>query len=78
MDDIKVISDTLENLIGDVPVSEQLGAALDRMAPKDHVHDNCATKEEIEDLRKKIDMLIDLVGDSPVSEQIYAAINNIK
>ena len=71
------ISDTIDNLIGDVPVSEQLGAALERMASKDHVHDY-ATRDEIEDLKKKIDMLMNLVGDVSVSEQIYMAINNIK
>ena len=69
---------TLDTLIGDVPVSEQLGAALERMAPKDHIHDNYVTHDEIEDLKKKIEMLIDLVGDASVSEQIYTAINNIK
>lgn len=70
--------DTLNYLIGDVPVSEQLGSALERMAYKDHTHENYATKDEVEDLKRKIDMLIDLVGDSPVSEQIQKAVNNIK
>lgn len=69
---------TIENLIGDVPVSEQLGAALERMAPRDHVHDNYATRNEVADLKKKIDMLIDLVGDVSVSEQINTAITNMK
>lgn len=78
MADTKSISDTLDNLVGDVPVSEQLGAALGRMAPKDHVHNDYATRKEIEELRKKIEMLIDLVGDSPISKQIYEAINNMK
>ena len=67
-------SNTLDSLIGDVPVSEQLGAALERMAPKEHVHDNYATRNEIEELKKKIEILIDLVGDVPVSEQINKAI----
>ena len=74
MADTKSINDTLDNLIGDVPVSEQLGAALDRMASKDHVHDNYVTREEVNELKKKIEMLIDLVGDIPVSEQINKAI----
>ena len=78
MNDTKSISDTLDNLIGDVPVSEQLGAALDRMALKDHTHEEYATCSEVEELKRKIEMLIDLVGDTPISEQIYAAINNIK
>ena len=68
---------TLDNLIGDIPVSEQLGAALERMAPKDHTHDY-ATREEVEELKRKIDMLIDLVGDTPISEQVYMAVKNIK
>ena len=69
------IADTLDNLIGDVPVSEQLGAALDRMSDKDHTHDDYATRKEVDELKKKIEMLIDLVGDTSVSEQINAAIN---
>lgn len=75
MTDNQSIVDTLDNLIGDVPVSEQLGAALDRMSDKDHTHDDYATRKEIDELNKKIDMLIDLVGDTSVSEQINAAIN---
>jgi hypothetical protein len=75
MTDNQSIVDTLDNLIGDVPVSEQLGAALDRMSDKDHTHDDYATRKEVDELKKKIDMLIDLVGDAPVSEQINAAIN---
>jgi hypothetical protein len=70
--------DTLDNLIGDVPVSEQLGAALERMATKDHVHHEYATSDEVKDLKKKIELLLELVGDTSVSEQINIAINNIK
>jgi hypothetical protein len=70
--------DTLFDLIGDTPVSEQLGAALERMAPKDHIHDNYATHSEVEDLKKKIEMLLYLVGDVSVADQIAMAINNIK
>lgn len=69
--------DTLDSLIGDTPVSEQLGAALERMALKDHTHSDYATRDEVEDLKRKIEMLMNLVGDMSVSEQIYAAINNI-
>ena len=64
----------LDSLIGDVPVSEQLGAALERMASKDHTHDNYATREEVEILNKKIEMLLDLVGDTSVADQIAMAI----
>lgn len=68
---------TIDNLIGDVPVSEQLATALERMAPKDHAH-NYATHDEVEDLKKKIEMLLDLVGDTSVADQIAMALNNIK
>jgi hypothetical protein len=75
MIDNKSITDTLDNLIGDVPVSEQLGAALERMSDKRHTHDEYATRKEVDELKKKINELIDLVGDIPVSEQINNAIN---
>lgn len=60
---------TLENLVGDTPVSVQINAALEA-----HKHEEYALREEIEDLKHKIDMLMSLVGDVPVSEQICAAI----
>lgn len=72
------MNNTLDNLIGDVPVSEQLAAALERMAPKDHEHTNCATHDEVEDLKKKIEVLMDLVGDTSVADQIAMALKNIK
>ena len=78
MSETQIISNTLDSLIGDVPVSEQLGAALERMATKDHTHDNYVTRDEVEDLKRKIAVLIDMVGDTPISEQIYAAIKNNK
>lgn len=77
MIDNRSISDTLDSLVGDIPVSEQLGAALDRMASKDHIHNDYASREEVEELKRKVEMLIDLVGDKPISEQIYEAIKNI-
>ena len=67
------MNNTMDDLIGDVPVSEQLAAALDRMAPKDHTHDY-ATRDEIEDLKKKIEELMDLVGDTSVANQIAMAL----
>ena len=70
--------DALDNLIGDVPVSEQLGAALERMALKDHTHDEYATCNEVEELKRKIEALVDLVGDVPISEQIHIARKNNK
>ena len=70
--------DTIDALIGDTPVSEQLGAALERMAPKDHLHTIYATDKDVEELKRKIELLMDLVGDTSVSEQIQTAIKNIK
>ena len=78
MTDNTSISDTLDSLIGDTPVSEQLDMALARMAPKEHFHDCYASREELEELQRKVEILMDLVGDMSVSEQIYAAINKIK
>ena len=70
------MNDTISALIGDVPVSEQLAAALERMAPKDHTHSDCATRSEVEELKRKIDMLLDLVGDTSVADQIAMALKN--
>ena len=68
------ISNAIETLIGDTPVSEQLGLALSHMAPKDHTHENYVTRVEYEVLRKQVDMLLALVGDISVAEQIAAAL----
>ena len=70
-------NDTLSTLIGDVPVSEQLAAALERMAPKGHEHNEYATRSEVQELIRKIDLLMDLVGDTSVANQIAIALNNI-
>lgn len=72
------LSDTIEVLIGDTPVSEQLGAALSYMAPKEHTHDNYVTREEYEILRQQVELLLELVGDMSVAEQISTAINTAK
>ena len=72
------MENTLSALIGDVPVSEQLAAALERMAPKDHTHSDCATRSEVEELKRKIEVLMDLVGDTRVADQIAMALKNIK
>lgn len=69
---------TIDGLIGGVPVSEQLAAVLERTSLKDHTHDNYATHDEIEDLKRKIELLMDLVGDVSVADQIAMAIKNIK
>ena len=78
MQETRSISDIVDTLIGDTPVSEQLGAALVRMSEKTHEHKEYATRDEVMELSQKIDMLIGLVGDTSVSEQISMAINNIK
>lgn len=72
------MNNTIDNLIGDVPVSEQLAVVLERMAPKDHAHSDCATRNEVEELKRKIEELMELVGDTSVADQIAMAINNIK
>ena len=67
----------IDSLIGDKSVSEQLSAALNRMADKNHTHNIYATCEEVAALKKEIEKLIDLVGDIPVSEQISNAAEKI-
>ena len=72
------MENTIAALIGDVPVSEQIAAALERMASKDHSHKDCATRDEVEELKGKIELLMDLVGDTRVADQIAMALKNIK
>ena len=69
---------TLDHLIGDVPVAEQLAVALNRMATKDHSHENYVTRDEVDDLIQKINALMNLVGDTSVADQISAALRNKK
>ena len=71
-------NDTITTLIGDVPVSEQLAAALEHMAPKDHEHNDYALRSDVQELKRKIDLLMDLVGDTSVADQIAMALNNNK
>ena len=68
------MSEAIETLIGDTPVSEQLGAALSYMAPREHIHDNYVSREEFETLKKQVNLLLDLVGDISVAEQIMAVL----
>lgn len=70
-------NNTIDALIGDVPVSEQLAAALERVAPKNHTHDY-ATRDEVNELKRKVEVLIGLIGDTSVADQIAAALKNIK
>lgn len=76
--DSKAVGDALnniENIVGDTPVSVQLSLALDRVAEKQHVHNEYAMRDDVEELKKQIDMLIALVGDTSVANQISMAIN---
>ena len=70
--------DTLLSLIGDTPVSEQIAVAIQDMAPKAHMHHECADRKEVEELKQKIELLLQLVGDTPVADQIAMAVQNIK
>lgn len=65
--------DTLFSLVGDTPVSEQIMAAI-----ASHNHSDCATKTEVEELKRKIELLLELVGDTSVSDQITIALKNMK
>jgi hypothetical protein len=72
------ISDQINTLIGDVPVSEQLSIALGYLALKDHTHDNYVSINEFNALKRQFEALIALVGDTPISEQISTALKNNK
>ena len=74
----KEVNDMLDDLVGGTPVSVQLSAALERMATKEHTHDDYVTREEFDELKKQVETLINLVGDVSVSEQINMAIEKIK
>jgi hypothetical protein len=69
--------DTISNLIGGVPISEQIAEALKYTATKDHTYDYVLRKE-VEELNRKIEMLMGLIGGVSVSEQISEAFKNIK
>lgn len=68
----------IDTLIGDVPVAEQLATALERMASKEHKHENYITCEEFEKLKQVVENLVDLVGDESVANQINNVIKNLK
>ena len=72
------MNDILEDIIGDVPVSEQLNAALAHMAEKDHEHEEYVLRSEFEYLKRVVDELITLIGDESVATQINNAIKNVK
>lgn len=72
------MNDIIEEIVGDVPVSEQLNAALSRMAERDHAHEEYVLRSEFESLKRVVDDLIALIGDESVSAQINNAIKNVK
>ena len=68
----EILSDIVEPIIGDTPVSVQLATALNGMASKEDVS---ALRSDLNALRKEVENLISLVGDTSVSEQINVVIN---
>ena len=72
---INEVINAIDTIIGDTPVSEQLAAALNGMAPKDHSHEEYVTITEFNKLKSEVKKLIELVGDTSVSEQINVAMN---
>jgi len=68
----EILSDVVEPIIGDTPVSVQLNAALDKMASKEDVQ---AIRIDVDIIKKEIEKLLALVGDVSVSEQINMVIN---
>lgn len=50
------LTDLLDDIVGDVPVSEQLGAALGHMAEKEHTHDEYATRVKIMELKQQVEI----------------------
>lgn len=71
----EILSDMIEPIVGDTPVSVQLNAALNKMASKEEVED---MRIDINVLKKDMEKLMALLGDTSVSEQINMAISNIK
>lgn len=74
---LQTIIDSLngfDEIIGDVPVSEQLSIALSKMADKSHTHENYVVHEEFNKLKTEVERLTSLIGDTSVSEQTSEAI----
>lgn len=67
-----IVKDTMAPMIGDFPVSVQIGDALKSTASKEEVQ---SMKIDLEKLKKDMERLITLVGDFSVSQQIDMAIN---
>ena len=62
----------LQALAGDIPVSEQVSAAL-----YFHNHADYVSREEFNSLKKTVMQLCDLMGDTAVSEQISMAVASV-
>lgn len=67
------ITDFLSEIVGDVPVSEQLNSALAHMAAKNHAHEEYVSRSEFESLKRVVDNLVALIGDESVAAQINNA-----
>lgn len=72
------MENSIDTLIGDVPVSVQIADALHYMALKEHKHENYITCDEFEKLKQVVENLVNLVGGEYVSIQIDNAIKNLK
>lgn len=70
----EILSDILEPIIGDTPVSVQLALALEQTASKE---DMSKLRSDLNALRKDVESLIELVGDTAVSVQIGAALETL-
>lgn len=73
MDENKIkelVNEYIQELVGDTSVARQLDAAL-----RAHEHDNYLTREEYDELKKKVEQLSSLVGDTSIVEQISIALN---
>lgn len=68
----EILSDIIEPIVGDTPVSVQLALALNDMASKEDVK---ALSTELRALRKEVNKLMELVGDISVAEQINMTIS---
>lgn len=71
----EILSDMIEPIIGDTPVSVQLAAALEQAASKE---DMSKLRSDLDALRKDVETLIELVGDTAVSVQINTAMEALK
>ena len=62
----------LQALAGDIPVSEQVSAALCLHDHKDYV-----SRDEFDSLKQTVMALCDMIGDTAVAEQISMAVTSI-